>query len=254
MASLTDSSAKLNKAISNSLHWYRSIFESNSIDLKVSETCFFSEVKVPPLFSSIATREKDWRPDSIFESIYKRFVEERWPEWTIKDSYNCLDLKPFGFSKLFDAQWLHLQTEDFKPTTDLSRYEFKTARTKEELDQWITDWGEGKEIGEQICNSSLLDNPSIELVSFQSPTGKTQVASLNKNDHTVGITNFFPEANSDEMWRALVSYIFVQNGDIDIVGYESGDAIEVAKELGFTSAGDLSVWIKRRPEQLSEGK
>lgn len=239
--------AYLDKAINNSLHWYKSIFNSNSIDFKLSETCFYSEMKVPPLFSCLATRDKDWQPDAIFKNIDKRFIDEEWPEWTIKDSYNCLELEPYGFSKLFDAQWLHLEKKVFKPISELSAYGFKTVRTDEDLEQWIVDWGEGKDIGQQIFNPSLLDNPSIELILFQGPSGNTQVASLNKSDGTVGITNFFPETNASEMWNALVSYIFVKYYDVDIVGYESGDAIKTATDLGFVSVGDLSVWMKRQP-------
>jgi hypothetical protein len=241
----------LNKAIDNSLHWYKNIFDSNSIDLKDLEDCFYSEVKVPPLFSCLATKNRNWKPDSIFESIDSRFIEEQWPEWTIKDSFKCLDLEPYGFSKLFDAKWLHLEKKSFIPISDLSNYEFKSARTREDLDQWIIDWGEGKEIGEQIFNSSLLDNPSVELVSFQNPSGNTEVVSLNKNDETVGVTNFFPQTNSDEMWKALVSYILGRHTDFDIVGYESGEAIKSTTNIGFTSVGNLSVWIKSQKKDTS---
>lgn len=233
------------KAIENSLGWYRSAFRANGIALDVTKDAFYSRVEAPPLFSNLATLSPSWRPNEIFHSIDSTFQREHWQEWTIKDSFRCLELEVHGFAKLFDAQWFYLHAEKFRPTHLKPKVLFRTVRTQQELKQWISDLGEGVSVGERIFHKNILDDIDVELVSWKNPDGASHVAVLNRTDGVVGISNFFASSQTELMWTGLLFYIFQKYGPIDVVGYEHADTLTKIRALGVEPAGDLSVWIKR---------
>jgi hypothetical protein len=64
-------------------------------------------------------------------------------EWSVKDSFQSLDLKSLGFESLFDAEWIALSG----PVPDVARTEYRSTivtRTAG-LIAWEQSWA-GKEV------------------------------------------------------------------------------------------------------------
>jgi len=149
---------KITLAIHNNMALYQAIFEANNIALKVNSDIYFSEEESPPLYSNLVTLTKNWRVDEQFKRIEQNFLKG-WSEWSIKDSFQCLDLSAYGFSRLFDAHWFYLSASEFLPFATQLEFEFKIVKNKADLQQWIFDWGEGLELGRKIFNEKLIADP-----------------------------------------------------------------------------------------------
>jgi hypothetical protein len=236
---------KRKKAINNNLALYKAVFSSHDKQLQVTEDVYYLEEKTPPLYSNLVTRTASWTPDEEFKTIDQNCSVQGWKEWSIKDSFQCLDLTGFGFEKLFDSKWLYLEATNFvKPDLPLS-IDFRVANNNSDLLSWIETWGEGLELGKQIYNEKLLTNPDIIFVTGYVNEKPKYVALLNKSDDVVGISNFFVPENTREIWTELISWVHGEFGKVDIVGYEDTDMLSKIASLGVEEVGDLTVWIKK---------
>ena len=97
---------KLQKAICNNNELYEAILSSQDIKSHKTDSIWYSLENTPPFYSNLVTVSKEWKPDDVFRNIDFNYEKENWEEWSIKDSFAVLDLTEFGFTKLFDAQWM----------------------------------------------------------------------------------------------------------------------------------------------------
>ncbi len=126
------------------------------------------------------------------------------PGCTVKDSFAALDLGPYGFRVLFEAEWIH-----------------RPAAGPDGASTW-TRTGAG-----------VPDDPSV--TAFEGPGGRV-VAHLSGD--VVGLSNLTGGA-----WPEAVNAIAAAFPGRPIVGYESGDDLAGAHRVGFVSTGALRVWI-----------
>lgn len=232
-------------ASNNNLALYQAVFASHNKTLEHNENIYFLPVKTPPLYSNLATRSEDWQPDEIFQQIDELAKEENWDDWSIKDSFQCLDLVKFGFEKLFDAQWIYLGSDDFYNANTSDHIDFKIVESEADLQLWIEVWGEGVELGNQIYNKALVENPDVVFVVGYVDEEPQHVALLNKSEDVIGVSNFFVPEKTEAAWSSLVGFIQTKFGSIDIVGYEDAETVSKIKSIGFETVGDLTVWLKK---------
>jgi hypothetical protein len=242
---------KLKKCIKNNNDLYQAIFESDHIKFHIKDDIAYTEQQVPPLYSNLVTRSKGWAPDDIFSNIDRHYESENWSEWSIKDSFSVLDLAVYDFQKLFDAQWIYLQTTDFKPLeTDDVRYE--NIKTERELSDWRIAWDSDAALGEKIFKRQLLNNPHLDFIAGYEKARLVSGCLVNKTDDLLGISNFFAPSQSISYWSSIVTFILKTIGNKDIIGYEREPSVGVLKILGFESLGSLTVWIKRNRQKQTK--
>lgn len=233
---------RLAKCIDNNHALYQAVFERPGKEYTRNDSIWYSPEKPPPLYSNIVTRSPEWRLDEIFQGIDKRFEAEGWDEWTIKDSFGVLDLRPYGFTKLFDAQWIYLDRSTFKSIPEYSKLKWKTVQTTKELEEWLLAWDSDASLGKQIFTPQMLDDAAIKFIAGYENDKLTTGCLLNASDDVHGISNFFAPAPQISYWYRMIKFVIEQTGT-DLVGYarDAGDWTT----LGFEPQGPLTVWIKR---------
>ncbi|MBV6651615.1 MAG: hypothetical protein KI789_17975, partial [Hoeflea sp.] len=70
------------------------------------------------------------------------------------------------------------------------------------------------------------------------------IASL--SDDCVGISNVFSVSNSSEVFAQATAAVSGLAPDSPIVGYESGDDLNHARDAGFSPVGDLRILVARK--------
>src|SRR5689334_11827470 len=111
---------KLQKAILNNNELYEAVFSAQDVNFNRTHSAWYSLEKTPPLYSNLVTVSDDWKPDEIFGLIDDNFKRENWESWSVKDSFAALDLKGYGFEKLFEANWFYLEAVRFTPPAENS--------------------------------------------------------------------------------------------------------------------------------------
>ncbi len=235
---------KIQKASNNNLALYKSVFASHGIELQTTKEIYYTTERTPPLYSNLATRSSEWIPEEIFGEIDKNCKERKWSDWSIKDSFQCLDLTSHGFEKLFDSQWLYLESGAFTPQNN-EEIRFEIVTDSDGLQKWVEVWGEGIELGHSIYKTELLEDDSVYFVVGYKDSEPDCVALLNKSDDVIGVSNFFVPDDTVSKWSSLVSFIYSEIEVKDIVGYEDAETLEKITTLGFEPVGRLTIWLKK---------
>ena len=237
---------KLQKAISNNKGLYEAIFSNHNIKTDKTDSIWYSLEKVPPLYSNLVTLSKDWKPDNIFQTIDSNYEKGNWKEWSVKDSFQVLDLIQYGFEKLFDAQWMYLDRKNFIPIENDKKLHYVIVKNEEILSAWRIVWDSDEGLGAEIFNSKLLDNPDVYFVAGYEGEKIVSGCLINKTDEVFGISNFFAPSKEVIYWSGMISFIYETLGQIDIVGYERKELVSDLSSLGFEAIGNLAVWLKKR--------
>ena len=68
-------------------------------------------------------------------------------------------------------------------------------------------------------------------------------AVVNRTETVVGVSNLFAtDGDLDGAWRDRLAAIGRSFPGLSVVGYESGDALAVARRVGFRAIGPLRIW------------
>lgn len=234
------------QAIYNNNGLYEAIFGTHQIEFQQTNLIRYSLEKTPPLYSNLVTISQNWKPDDIFRKIDRNNEKEIWDEWSIKDSFNELDLIEYGFRRLFDAQWIYLEAENFTPLKTDKNLRYEIVADENTLSDWRLVWDSNKELGREIFKPESLNNSKLHYIAGYE--GKQIVCGclVNKTDNVLGISNFFAPVREIEYWSELIEFIFTEIEQTDIVGYERKEFVDKLTSLEFESVGDLTVWLKKR--------
>lgn len=237
---------KRRKAIRNNNDLYEEIFRSQNIESNRADSIWYCLCKTPPLYSNLVTVSEEWKPDDVFKAIDQKYEDEKWNEWSIKDSFGVLDLTEFGFGKLFDAQWIYLEAAKFTPENKIKNLKYEIVGSEEALTKWRINWDTDEKLGEQIFSSKLLDNPGVYFVAGYDGKQIVSGGFVNRTGDCLGISNFFSLTKDLGHWSEMISFIFGSIERLDIVGYERKEIVDKLRTLGFEPVGNLTVWLKER--------
>lgn len=158
---------------------------------------------------------------------------------SIKDSFASLDLAPYGFRVLFEAEWIVRTPRAAGPAADGPRWE--VVRDPDEFVIWERAW-RGDEGPSGVLLVDLLAHDSVTVLAAHAGDGLVAGAVLNRTAEVVGISNFFaPPAIASASWNGCVGFASGLFPASTLVGYQTGDAPDRA--LGFHSVGPLRVWL-----------
>lgn len=236
---------KLQKAICNNNELYEAILSSQDIKSHKTDSIWYSLENTPPFYSNLVTVSKEWKPDDVFRNIDFNYEKENWEEWSIKDSFAVLDLTEFGFTKLFDAQWMYLEANDFIATENSGNLHYKIVDNEETLSAWRLVWDIDEQIGKQIFSPKLLNNSKVFIVAGYKEQQIVSGCFVNKTGNVLGVSNFFAPDREIYYWSDIIRFIRESVKCLDIVGYERNELVDKLHFLGFESIGNLTVWHKK---------
>lgn len=144
--------------------------------------------------------------------------------WSVKDSFNALDLSRRGFELLFDAQWIRSGMPGEGPSTDIVWQRETSGRA-----------------------GLPFDDPDFAM--FAGRRGFKVVAGfmLYRAEEVVGVTNVVAETDdAPAVWRSLGLLAAQTFPRLPLVGYESGRELQTAVDAGFEAGDTLRVWVTAR--------
>jgi len=162
----------------------------------------------------------------------------------LKDSFDCLDLAPLGFEKLFTGTWLFRAAATVrKPPAPPGWHK---AMTPDGLRSWCAAWSANDSL-HAVFPAPLLENPAIEFASIVRDGTIQSGAVFNsgpqlENRDVLGLSNLFHRKN----WRySALHGLLAPYPHRALCTYETDAALlPVYRQLGFHDTGSLSVWLK----------
>ncbi len=160
---------------------------------------------------------------------------------SVKDSFATLDLTPYGFCPLFEADWVVRLGPPPPAPPGGTRWE-RVVRSGE-LAKWEEAW-RPEDGPRDLFRAELLDHDSVAVLAAYRGDAVVAGAILNCSAMVVGISNVFVVPGEDlDPWPRCLAFAGELFADKPVVGYESGASLLRAERNGFRTAGPLRVWI-----------
>ncbi|MEO6317172.1 MAG: hypothetical protein ABIP36_00160 [Acidimicrobiales bacterium] len=221
----------VSQAAANNAAWCDLVCRTHGLATSFDEQAWTSRARTPPYYPDAVTLS----PDVSTTDLLKRIDAS--PGCSIKDSFAVLDLTPFGFEVLFEAQWIRRGPAG-RPRTGPT---WEVVETQQRFVAWERAW-RGDDGPTDVLRPSLLHHDEVTLLA----AGDLVVAGaiLYQSAEVVGISNLFSSTFTPaESWAgglALVDHLFP---DSTLVGYETGADLRAAHAAGFETVAPLRVWI-----------
>jgi hypothetical protein len=221
----------------NNAAWCDVVCRLHGLATVTDADAWTSPARTPPYYPDAVTL----MPEPSRESLLARIDDS--PGCSIKDSFAALDLSPFGFDVLFDAEWIvRIPSGPGGPRVNPTGPPWEVVATAVGFEAWERAW-RGGDGPAGVLQRGLLDEPSVRMLATRDGERVTAGAILNQAGGAIGVSNFFAGPVHTDAWAAclaLTSELFPAS---TVVGYEAGSALEAALDAGFSSVGPLRVWL-----------
>ncbi|NJP34424.1 hypothetical protein [Micromonospora thermarum] len=216
-------------AIQDNAAWCDLVCRTHGLTGAADEDAWSVPRRSPTWYPDAVTLRRDVDPAALLDRI------DAGPGASVKDSYADLDLSPYGFRILVDADWIRRPPDPDAATMTPpdAAPSLTPVTTPEALAAWAAAHGGG-----ELFRPALLTEPRVTVLARLDGGVVAGGAILHRWELTVGVSNVFARTvPPEEIWAALPA-------TAPLVGYESGDDLAIAVEAGFRRAGPLRVWLR----------
>ncbi|MBU0800457.1 MAG: hypothetical protein KKA05_05570 [Alphaproteobacteria bacterium] len=221
----------------NNAEWCDQVCSSQGVPGIFSGAVWLQPRKGPDYYPNAISLTRDGQ-DEQYQGI-ESIRAQRAGDFSVKDSFDRLDLSKYGLKSLFQAQWLW-RPPGVAVTTSPDSPVWTKIETTVELKEWQHARGEG-----DVFLPMLLSNPAT---SFLAARDKGQIVAgciaYRDSRDVIGLSNFFAPSGERARYRAeAVDQLAKLTLAGPIAGYEHGEDLEGMKALGFRAVGPLRVWV-----------
>jgi hypothetical protein len=235
------------QAARNNAIWCDAVCSTHSGPGEFHPSCWLNRRGVPEYYPDLVTLTGAADIALQTEALGTLIQEASRKSLSVKDSFNCLDLRAFGFAPLFSAEWLSaavLGTIGLEESQDVY---WAPISVDADLARWEQEWRPN--VGSRtsrIFRPNLLAMPQIQFIYGLVdgvPVGGGVLAAA---AGVTGVSNVFaPRIATETVLQGLAKVADARFPGLPLVGYESGDNLAAARRVGFKAVGHLKVW--RRP-------
>jgi hypothetical protein len=227
-------------AAANNAAWCDAVCSAHGRPGELSDHCWISRAPTPSYYPNLVTL--DPAPGPALDAI--RELERGLPSaaWTVKDSFAALPLERAGFRLLFEAEWI-ARPAPAAPRPRPGRW--IRVRSEPELAAWEAAWGESAGQA-RIFLPALLQRSDIVILAARDDGGAIAAGGIaNRTGKLVGLTNFFAREPRAALRAECIDAALAELPGTALVGYESGESLAEARDLGFRRLGPLRVWLRK---------
>lgn len=236
--SAISSNTDVASAARNNAEWCDIVCHSHGNAGEFHPHFWASRSRTPPRYPDAVTLDPEATAEGILE-----IVDAGSPGCSVKDSFDSLDLSPFGFRILFEADWI-TRSQERPIHPDVGTVRWRPVRDAGALQAWEAAWS-GDQAVSGLFRPALLDHASVSVLGGYLDDRVVAGAIANRSPDVVGVSNLFTTTGDlAGAWSGCLEALAGTFPPMPIVGYESGDALAAAREAGFKSLGRLRVWIK----------
>jgi hypothetical protein len=227
---MRDQKIKVDQAVENNITWCQLVCDAYGKRSFTTENVWGLHTTAPTYYPELITTKRTSKEIDILEYLKLDHVG------SMKDSYAALQLGPYGYEMLFEAEWIYhpafIEQES-------ERYEWNIVQTETEFKRWTEMTGL-----ENSLPSGLLGIDGVKIFYTDSPAGFAGFIA-NEAAGVIGISNVFSsETDIVDLWRSIPQAVSKEFPELPLVGYEQGDFLKAAHSSGWASVGPLRVWLR----------
>jgi hypothetical protein len=226
-------------AARNNAEWCDTLCRMHGIHGRFDADAWVAPRRTPRFYPDAVSLD----PAALAGAILGR-IDANSPGCSIKDSFATLDLSPFGFEVVHEAEWIHREPPS-SPVGSPRGMTWRAIQTADELMAWEAAWDVDGD-SERLFRPALLRDSSVTVLGGYIDGAIVAGAIANRTGHElVGLSNVFTtDGDLDRAWSGSLAYLDTALPGLAIVGYESDDDLSLAIRRGFRSVGALRIWLK----------
>jgi len=235
---LDDGDAWVRIAARNNAEWCDIVCRAHGVPGRFDADAWVDPQRTPPYYPDAVTLD----PAAVGKRVLAR-IDTITPGAYVKDSFANLDLAPFGFEILHEAEWIRRRPGP-APGTDDTAVRWIPLEGEPELAAWETAWdAQDADLG--LFVPALLREPSVQFLCGSVDGSIVAGAIVNRTGDVVGVSNLFTTIGDlYDAWSGCLSYLEAAHPGWAVVGYEAGEALAAARRQGFGSVGALRIWLE----------
>jgi len=215
-------------AARNNADWYAMMFDIHGLRYERTPDAFQAIDKPPAYHSSMTLLA----PRIGKETLALVAEQARRSDFGIKDSFCHLDLAEMGLAELFSASWIWCESPLHAATDHWIRIE-----SEQDLAVWEVAWTDASPARHRQFPAAILDRSDVAVFGRVATSGFDAGAIGNISPDCVGMSNVFGETAMAPAAALVAEFGF----GVPVVGYERGDDLAAALNIGFEAAGQLRV-------------
>jgi len=225
-------------AAQNNADWYAMMFDVHGLRYRRSDIAFLAIDKPPPYHSRMTT------VDPLAQEQLLQLISQNihCTGFGVKDAFNCLQLESQGMTALFSANWIYADRIQSANTNN-----WVQIHSLDDLLLWENAWKAGGSPSNQTqFPKPILSRNDVFIWGRRSTTGFDAGVIANVSTDCVGLSNCFGQDAFPAAAALCAQLASSQPRKLPIVGYERGDDLDAALQSGFTTTGNLRVWVKQK--------
>lgn len=235
----------LQLAVYNNAVWCDTVCRSHNVPGEFHETFWVNRHQTPIYYPNLVTISPTASLNPDQESLAAILIERKDFAGAVKDSFAVLDLSPFGFQQLFEAQWIFRPAQAALSRQGTADHQWKRIVAEDDLLRWEEAWSQSSPSSSRLFLPALLDNADVCIMAAYKEDQIVAGGIANKTEGVVGLSNAFtPEQDAEQYWHGLLDALAAHYPALPIVGYEHDESLATALCVGFSTIGSLRVWIK----------
>ena len=223
-------------AARNNADWCAAVWRSHGLTVEDGPGLVLCPARTPRFYPNAVTVERGASPADQVAAIAVLGAARPDIPLAVKDSFARLDLAPLGFTRLFEARWVHRRAmSDPGPPGPLR---WRRIETEADLAAWETAWNDdGDPV--RVFRPELLDDSSVAVLAGFDANGAIRAGGVaSEGAGVLGLSNIFGSR------RGVLQAAAALKPDLDMVGYESGNDLKAMEYYGFSALGPLRVWTR----------
>ncbi|KJC61608.1 hypothetical protein UP10_07015 [Bradyrhizobium sp. LTSPM299] len=225
-----------NMAALNNAEWCAAVWRSHRLPVEQAHGMWFCPCPTPQYYPNVVT--VDAAADPVKQTGFiAELARGDDLDFSVKDSFSCLDLSAAGLHMLFDARWLCLRQST--PAVVTGGLGWRRIGDEPGLAVWERAWRGAEPDARRIFRAELLEDRRVCVLAGFDDMGKILAGGIAYDAAgAIGVTNIFGST------RQFLNAVATQFAPSEIVCYEHGRDLTLAMDLGFTLLGGLRVWAR----------
>lgn len=228
-------------AVQNNAEWCEAVCVGHGLVTEFGRHAWISQERTPSLFPDVVTLLPEATAADVIAPTDTAPADTA-AGCTVKDGFARLELADAGFEPLFEATWI-VRLPGAAPPPEMG---WRPVSTRAELVAWDRAWSASAVGRPEVLHAGLFDDERIRFFGDQRAAGADGPAGgvvANVSGGVVGLSNLFDGGDPAAAWAAAVAAVSASFPGLPIVGYDSGEGLERAREHGFEPLGPLRVWL-----------
>jgi hypothetical protein len=245
---------KHQQAAYNNARWCHTVCGAHGIPGEFQNHLWLNRRPVPRFYPNAVTLSGVEGLAEQQAALQTLIAEGTLDSLAVKDSFCALDLAPLGFHLLFEATWLWRAPTSPEPIAEMNGIQWASVQQPAELARWETAWNglaeDSTATPARIFPASLLDDEDVVFSAAYQGRQIVAGAIANRTGEVVGLSNVFAPPGAPReaahFWAGGVTAASWAFPGLPLVGYERGEELIIARQLGFEAVGPLRVWAWAR--------